>query len=137
MSSCWAALRPQPECCYLAEDRLVTVPLSTPLAPGRMLHSGAVWMTEVPSIARAWPALPQVPRDHGAEFQHPAPHRPIGDIEPAFGEELLHVAVAQGEPEIKPNRMLDDRRREAMSTIREMGHARTLSYRLLRRDPLP
>jgi hypothetical protein len=94
-------------------------------------------LVEVPSIARAWPALPQVPPDHGAEFQHPAPHRLIGDIEPAFGEELLHVAVAQGEPEIKPNRMLDDRRREAMSAIREMGHARTLSYRLLRRDPLP
>src|SRR3977135_2926877 len=44
-----------------------------------------------------------------AEFQNPAPHRLIGDIETAFGEELFHVAVAQGEPEIKPNRMLDDR----------------------------
>jgi hypothetical protein len=88
-------------------------------------------------VAWARAALPQVPRDPGPELQNPPPHRLIGDIEPPFSEELFHVAVAQGEPEIKPNRMLDDRRREAMSTIREMGHARTLSYRLLRRDPLP
>ena len=87
-------------------------------------------------VARARATLPQVPRDHGAEFQHPAPHRLIGDIEPAFSEELFHVAVAQGEPEIKPNRVLDDRRREAMSAIREMDHARTLSYRLLLSDPV-
>ena len=86
-------------------------------------------------VARARAALPQVPRDHGAEFQHPAPHRLIGDIEPTFSEELFHIAVAQGEPEIKPNRMLDDRRREAIAAIREMDHARTLSDRLLLSDP--
>ena len=42
-------------------------------------------------VARARAALPQVPRDHGAEFQHPTAHRLIGDIEPTFSEELFHV----------------------------------------------
>jgi hypothetical protein len=71
-----------------------------------------------------------------AEFQNPAPHRLIGDIETAFGEELFHVAVAQGEPEIKPNRMLDDRWREASRRYERWTMPRTLSYRLLLSDPV-
>src|SRR5712671_1732060 len=92
-------------------------------------------LVEVPPVAWARAALPQVPRDPGPELQNPPPHRLIGDIEAAFSEELFHVAVAQCEPEIKPNRMLDDRRRKAMAAIREMDHARTLSDRLLLSDP--
>ena len=87
-------------------------------------------------VARAWAEPSKSAGKNGPKLQHPAPHRLIGDIEPAFSEELFHVAVAQGEPEIKPNRVLDDRRREAMSAIREMDHARTLSYRLLLSDPV-
>jgi hypothetical protein len=33
------------------------------------------------------------------------------------------VAIAQGEPQIKPDRVLDDRWRKAMVTIREELHA--------------
>jgi hypothetical protein len=54
---------------------------------------------EVPLRARAWAALPQLARDQRAEFQHPAPHRFIGDFEPTLGEQFLHVSVAQGEAE--------------------------------------
>ena len=39
-----------------------------------------------------------------AELQHPTPHRFIGDVEPALGEQFLHVAVAQREAEIEPDR---------------------------------
>src|SRR5471032_2201298 len=84
-------------------------------------------LVKVPSIARAWAAAPQISRDHGTEFQHPAPHCFVGHVEPALGQEILNVAVAQGKPEVYPNRVLDDRRREAMSAIREMHHAATLS----------
>jgi hypothetical protein len=80
-------------------------------------------LVEMPSIARPRAAAPQVTRDHGTEFQHPAPHCFVGHVEPALGQEVLNVAVAQGEPEVYPNRVLDDRRREAMSAIREMHHA--------------
>ena len=57
--------------------------------------------------ARAWAALPQLGRDQRAELQHPAPHRFIGDVEPTLGEHFLHVSAAQGESEIKPNRVLN------------------------------
>ena len=57
--------------------------------------------------ARAWAALPQLGRDQRAELQHPAPHRFIGDVEPTLGEHFLHVSAAQGELEIKPNRVLN------------------------------
>jgi hypothetical protein len=79
-------------------------------------------LIEVPSRARAWAALPQLARDHRAEFQHPAPHRFIGDVEPTLGEQFLHVSVAQGEAEIKPDRMLNDLGRKAMTAIRKRSH---------------
>src|SRR6266481_2395174 len=76
------------------------------------------------SVARAWAAPSQLSCDPGPEFQNPAPHRFIGNLQAALGEELLDVAVAQGEPEIKPDRVLDDRRREAMSAVGELIHCR-------------
>src|SRR6202040_385964 len=78
------------------------------------------------SVARAWAAPPQLSCDPGPEFQHPAPHRLIGNLQAALGEKFLNVAVAQCEPEIKPDRVLDDRRREAMSAVRELIHAGSL-----------
>jgi hypothetical protein len=93
-------------------------------------------LVEVPPVARAWAAPSQLTCDPGPEFQNPAPHRLIGNIEPALGEQILHVATAQGEPEIQPDRVLDDWRRKAMSAIREMGRARTLSDPFLPGDPV-
>jgi HSP20 family protein len=93
-------------------------------------------LVEVPPIARARAGPPEPSCNPGSEFQHPAPYRLIGDIEPALGKQILHIAIAQGEPEVQPDRVLDDRRRKAMSAIREMGHARTLSDQLLPGDPV-
>ena len=56
-------------------------------------------LIEVPSRARAWAAFPQLAGDRRAEFQHPAPHRFIGDVEPTLDEQFLYVPVAQGEAE--------------------------------------
>ncbi len=81
-------------------------------------------------VARAWTALSQLARDPGPEFQNPAPHRFIGNLQAALGEELLDVAVAQCEPQIKPDRVLDDRRREAMSAVGELIHAGSLPHGL-------
>src|SRR3954471_18657629 len=52
-------------------------------------------LVEVPSIARPWPTPPQVSCDPGPEFQNPAPHRFIGNLEAALGQEILHIAIAQ------------------------------------------
>jgi hypothetical protein len=44
------------------------------------------------------------------------------DVETALGEQLLHVSVAQGEAEIKPDRVLNDLGRKAMPAIRKLSH---------------
>ena len=54
-------------------------------------------LVEMPSIARPRTALPQPPCDHRAEFQHPAAHALVGDVEPALGQQFLDVAVAERE----------------------------------------
>jgi hypothetical protein len=79
-------------------------------------------LVEVPSRARARAALPQLARDQRAEFQHPAPHRFIGDLEPALGKQFLHVSVAQREAEIKPDPVLNDLGRKAMTAILKLSH---------------
>jgi hypothetical protein len=40
----------------------------------------------------------------------------------AFGQQLLDIAVAQGEANIEPDRVLDDLGREAMTAVAERSH---------------
>ena len=56
------------------------------------------------------------------------PHRFIRDIEPALGQQVLDIAVAQGEAKIQPNRVLDDLGREAMTAVTERSHVDILTY---------
>ena len=49
-------------------------------------------------------------------------NRLVGDINPAFGQQLLDIAVAQGEANIKPDRVLDDLGREGMTPVAERSH---------------
>src|SRR6516162_525861 len=83
----------------------------------------------MPSIAWPRPTLAQPSRNRRAELQHPTPHRFIGDVEPALGEQFLHVAVAQREAQIEPDRVLDDLGRKTMAAIAERSHAATLTLR--------
>ena len=41
-----------------------------------------------------------------------------------LSEKILYVAAAQGEAQIEPDCVLNDRGRKAMSSIRELSHAR-------------
>jgi len=75
----------------------------------------------MPSVARPRATLTQPSRDRGTELQHPTPHRLIGDVEPAFGQQLLDIALAQGEADIQPDRVLDDLGWEAMATVAKRG----------------
>jgi hypothetical protein len=68
-------------------------------------------LVQVPGVRRSKPA--QVAREGKSELEDPSPNRLVGDVEAAFGQELLHVAVAQGEPQIKPYGMPDDLGRKA------------------------
>ena len=84
------------------------------------------------SIARAWAAPPQLSCNPGAEFQNPAPHRFIGNLQAALGQEILNVAVAQCETEVQPNCVLDNRGREAVPAIGELIHAESLPHQVAR-----
>ena len=82
------------------------------------------------AIARAWAGPSQPAGKIGPELQNAAPHRFIGNLQASLGQEILNVAVAQCESEIKPDRVLDDRRREAMSAVGELIHAGSLPHGL-------
>ena len=47
------------------------------------------------------------------------PVRFVRDVETTLGKQSLDIAVAQGEAEIEPNRVLDDLGREAMAAVAE------------------
>jgi hypothetical protein len=74
--------------------------------------------TFVQMPAVAWPrATPAQPSGDRSELQHPTSHCFVGEVEPTLGEQILHVAVAQREAEIEPNRVLDNRRRKAVAAM--------------------
>ena len=54
---------------------------------------------------------------HRPEFQHPAAHALVGDVEPAFGKQFFDVAVAKREAQVEPHRMLDDNRRKPVAAV--------------------
>ena len=85
-------------------------------------------LVEVPSRARARAALPQIAGNQRAEFQHPTPDRLVRDIEAALREHFLNVSVAEGKPQIQPNRMLDQRGRETMAAVGQQSHPPTIGY---------
>src|SRR3954462_1550830 len=64
----------------------------------------------------------EVARESWPELENPAPNCLVGHIEAALGQELFHVAVAQGEPEIQPNRASDDLGWELMTGIGDGLH---------------
>src|SRR5271169_7072189 len=74
-------------------------------------------LVEMPAIA--WPrtAPPQPACNNRPEFQHPAAHALVGDVEPAFGKQFFDIAVAKREAQLEPHRMLDDNRRKAVAAV--------------------
>src|SRR4029077_4240937 len=93
-------------------------------------------LVQMPAVARPRATLSQPPSDRGTELQHPSPHRFIGDVEPSCGQQFLDIAVAQGEAEIEPDRVLDDLGRGAMAAVAELSHADILPDALLAPDPV-
>jgi hypothetical protein len=89
-------------------------------------------LVQVPAVTRPWSPLPQPASEQRPEFQHPAPDRLVRQVEPAFGKDLLGIPVAEGKPQIEPDRVLDDRRREAVAAVRERGHAGSIAQRTAR-----
>ena len=87
-------------------------------------HNGH--LIEMPLRGRPLALAPKFSGEQGSELQNPAPHGLVGDIQPALGEQILYVAIAQGEAKVEPHRMLDDNRRKAVASIRDCCHATIL-----------
>src|ERR1700720_712252 len=66
----------------------------------------------------------QVRRDQGPEMIHPAPNGLVGDHNAAFRQQVFDVTEAQCEPEIEPDRLLDDLWRKAVAAIADFLHSR-------------
>ena len=61
---------------------------------------------------------------------HPAAHGFIGHQDPTLSQQILDVAETQGEPDIKPDCLLDDFGREAVAAIADLGHHRWLRLKV-------
>src|ERR1700738_2862736 len=75
-------------------------------------HIDAVGAVHPNKSYGAWAGVCAVRCDHRPEMVHPAAHRLIGDQDAAFRQQIFDVARAQREPNIEPDRLLDDFGRE-------------------------
>jgi hypothetical protein len=73
------------------------------------LHNHFVQM---PAARWLGPGSPQILSEVATKFQTPTSDGLVANVDPALGQHLLDIAKAQGEPEIKPNRLADDVRRK-------------------------
>ena len=62
---------------------------------------------------------------------YPTAHGLIGHQDPALSQQILDVVEAQSEPDIKPDRLLDDFGREAVAAIADLGHHRWLRLKVI------
>jgi hypothetical protein len=53
--------------------------------------------------------------ERGPELQDPPPHGLVRDVQPPLGEQILNVAKAKSEPEIEPDGVSNDLRRELVA----------------------
>src|ERR1019366_772450 len=87
-------------------------------------------LIEMPDGVGLSPSSAQVRCDHRPEMVHPAAHGFIGHQDPTIRQQILDVAETQGEPDIKPDCLLDDFGREAVAAIGDLGHHRWLRLKV-------
>ena len=68
-------------------------------------------------------ALAQLRGDDRPEVVHPASDYFVGNCNSAVREPILDVTKAECEPEIEPDRLIDDLRREPISRVADLPHA--------------
>ena len=90
---------------------------------------------QMPYRLRLGAALTQVRCDHRPEMIYPASDCFIGDRNPAFRQQIFDIAKAQGEPEIKPDRLLNDLGRISVSVVADFLNR--CGYRTAERTATP
>src|ERR1700758_4861665 len=87
----------------------------------------------MPDRMRLGTALAQFRCNDRSEMIHPASDCLVRNCNSALGEQILDVAKAEREPEIEPDRLVDDLRREPISGVADFRHDLRLPSRR-RRD---
>jgi hypothetical protein len=77
---------------------------------------------KMPSRIRFGPAFAKIGRDQWPEMIHPAANSFVGDHDTAFRQQIFDVTKAQGKPDVKPNRLLDDFGREPVPFVADFCH---------------
>jgi hypothetical protein len=62
-------------------------------------------------------------RKQRPELDNPSPHRFVGDVQPALGEQILDIPEAKREAKIEPHGMSDDCRGELVASKRDGCHS--------------
>src|SRR5882762_1837198 len=74
-------------------------------------------LIQMPARVGLRSAFAQVCCDHRPYMVYPAPNGLVGDRNAAFCQQVFDVAQAEGEPEVEPNRLLNDRRWESVAVV--------------------
>jgi hypothetical protein len=72
---------------------------------------------QVPLTVRFQTPRPQPACNCWSEGENPAPDSLVGYSESTLGQELLNIAVAEGEAQVEPDRTLNDVVREAVAKV--------------------
>src|SRR5260370_3305080 len=99
----------------------------------------------MPPVVWPWSPAPQVARDERPELQRPSTDGLVADLQPALGQQVFDIPIAQRKPQIKPDRPPDHIGWEAVASVGNRLHAPALSpfareRRVnvsMPRDPLP
>jgi hypothetical protein len=84
-------------------------------------------LIKMPRGARLRAALSQTGSDRRSEVIDPASNGLVGDRDPALCEQFFDVSKAQRKPDLEPNCLLYDLRREPVSGVADSRH--TFGYR--------
>ena len=66
-------------------------------------------LVEMPPRSRPMARTAKLPGKRRPEFQYPSSHQFVGDIQTALGEQIFHIAVAEGKTKVEARRVPDDR----------------------------
>src|SRR5271163_2439778 len=94
-------------------------------------------LVKMPDRMRSGTALAQFRCNDRSEMIHPASDCFVRNSNSALGEQILDVTKAKREPEIEPDRLVNDLRREPISGIADFRHAHSLLSRRRRDNALP
>src|SRR5216683_6425247 len=81
----------------------------------------------MPLVVWRWSPAPQIARYERPELQHPSTDGLIADLQPALGQQVFDIPIAQSETQIKPDRPPDHIGREAVASVRNRLHGPALA----------